>query len=151
MPSCLACGRFENMINKGLFTSKTDEWETPISLFNSLDAIWHYGLDPCATRENAKCPKFYTKEDNGLNMDWSRWGPVFMNPPYGRDVGLWIKKAWETSRKGTTVVCLLPARTDTAWFHDYCLKGKVEFLRGRLRFGGKGPAPFPSMIVTFLA
>ena len=75
-----------------------------------------------------------------------------MNPPYGREIGKWMRKAYESSLYGATVVCLVPARTDTAWWHDYAMKGEVEFVRGRLKFGGsKASAPFPSAIVTFWA
>lgn len=149
------------MINKALFTSNSDDWETPQELFDELDKEFNFQLDPCATVENTKCPFYYTKEDNGLEKSWKVyeingriWKPhfesVFMNPPYGKDIGKWIKKAYEESLKGCLVVCLLPARTDTRWFHDYCLKGEIRWIKGRLRFSGKkNSAPFPSMIVIF--
>mgnify|MGYP001580132719 CR=1 FL=1 len=131
------------------FSSKTSEWETPRKLFDELDKEFHFNVDPCATRENAKCEEFYTKKENGLTIEWI--GNIFMNPRYGREIGKWIRKAYESSLKdSSTVVCLLPARTDTKWFHDYCMKGEIRFLRGRLKFGGaKNSAPFPSMIVIF--
>lgn len=137
------------MINDGLFSSSTSEWETPKSFFDSLDAEFGpFDLDPCATSSNHKCPVFFTKEDNGLNLPWT--GRVFMNPPYGREVYLWVEKAYEESQKGATVVCLLPARTDTQWFHDYCTRGEIRFVKGRLKFGGQAnSAPFPSMVVVF--
>jgi len=133
-------------MNKGLFTSKTDEWETPQELFDKLNREFNFTLDPCATKENAKCDKFYTKKENGLIQDWSG-ERVFMNPPYGRVIGKWVKKASES--KAEIVVCLLPARTDTKWFHDYIYhKAEIRFLKGRIKFGGgKNSAPFPSMIV----
>ena len=133
-----------------MFSSQTSEWETPQSLFDALNAIHHFTLDPCATSENAKCQRYYTKEDDGLIQNWEG-ASVFCNPPYGREIGAWVKKAYDEAQKPRTkVVMLIPARTDTAWFHDYCVKGKVEFLRGRLKFGGsKNSAPFPSMIVIF--
>ena len=135
-------------MNKGLFTSNTDLWSTPQWLFDKLNEQYSFDLDPCATDDNAKCKKYYTKEQNGLEQEWI--GNVFMNPPYGREIGKWIAKAYESSLNGATVVCLLPSRTDTKWFHDYCVKGKIEFIKGRLKFGdGKNPAPFPSMIVVF--
>jgi len=136
----------EIMMNKGLFTSKTDEWETPQELFDELNEEFNFTLDPCATKENAKCDKFYTKKENGLIQDWSG-ERVFMNPPYGRVIGKWVKKASES--KAEIVVCLLPARTDTKWFHDYIYhKAEIRFLKGRIKFGGgKNSAPFPSMIV----
>ena len=139
------------MINPGLFTSATPEWATPQDLFDRLDAVHHFTLDVCATHENAKCQRYFTREQDGLAQDWD--GRVWMNPPYGREIGLWVDKALRASRTTARfVVCLLPARTDTRWFHELCLPyGRVEFLRGRLKFGGsKNSAPFPSMLVTFL-
>jgi phage N-6-adenine-methyltransferase len=131
------------------FSSASAEWATPQSLFDELS--WLFGgftLDPCATPQNAKCKTFFTREQNGLAQLWE--GKVFMNPPYGREIGLWVKKAFEESRRGALVVCLLPARTDTRWWQDYAKRGHVFFLRGRLRFGdAKHTAPFPSAIVTF--
>jgi len=152
------------MINKGLFTSKSNEWETPQELFDGLDKEFNFDLDPCATKENAKCSIYYTKEEDGLAQNWNivdlgirfEINSVFMNPPYGREIGKWVEKAYKESRRstsrtyGATVVCLLPARTDTKWFHDYCLKGEIRWIKGRLRFvGAKNSAPFPSMIVIF--
>jgi len=119
-------------------------------LFDELDKEWHFDVDVCASSENAKCPRYFSKEENGLAQDWSRFNNCWMNPPYGRQIGIWIEKAYNESQKGTNVVCLLPARTDTKWFHEYCLKGEIKFLKGRLKFNdGKTPAPFPSMIVVF--
>lgn len=137
-------------MNKALLSSKTPEWSTPQWLFNALDALYRFNLDPAATAENAKCKQYFTKAENGLEQDWSGHS-VFCNPPYGREIGKWVEKAFlEAQKPATKVVCLLPARTDTAWFHDYCSKGKVTFLRGRLKFGdGEGNAPFPSMFVVF--
>lgn len=135
------------MINKGLFTSLTDNWETPQYLFDELDREFHFTLDPCSNDENAKCKKHFTIEDNGLLQDWNN-DIVFMNPPYGREIGKWVEKAYKSN---TTVVCLLPARTDTKWFHDYIYnKSEIRFIKGRLKFGNsKNSAPFPSMIVIF--
>ena len=131
------------------FSCATTEWETPQLLFEELS--WTYGgftLDPCAMRENAKCARFFSREEDGLRQPWD--GKVFLNPPYGREIGRWVKKAYEESLKGTLVVCLLPARTDTSWWQDYAKRGHIHFLRGRLRFGdAKNTAPFPSAIVTF--
>lgn len=131
------------------FSSASAEWSTPQALFDELDRIFGgFTLDPCATAENAKCPRFFSREDDGLNQAWS--GKVFMNPPYGREIGQWVKKAWAESLKGALVVCLLPARVDTRWWHDYAIKGQVHFLRGRLKFGGcPNSAPFPSALVIF--
>ena len=137
-----------SMMNEGMFTSKTDEHSTPQDFFEELDAEFNFTLDPCATRKNKKCRSFYTKEIDGLVHKWA--GSVFMNPPYGREIGKWMKKAYESSQEGATVVCLVPARTETAWWHDYAMKGEIRFIRGRLRFNGsKINAPFPSAVVIF--
>ena len=130
------------------YSSEKNSWPTPKKLFDELNKEYLFDLDPCATHENALCPYYYTKEDDGLSLPWI--GTVFMNPPYGREIGKWVIKAHEENKKGCCVVCLLPARTDTAWFHDYCLKHEVIFLRGRLCFGDdkKKRAPFPSCIVV---
>ena len=136
-------------INKGLMTSKTPEWSTPQALFDELDKEFHFTLDPCCTHENAKCHYHHTKEDDGLSQCW-QGHIVFMNPPYGREIGYWMEKAYTASKHSTTVVCLVPARTDTAWWHDYAMKGEIRFIRGRLKFGdAKNNAPFPSAIVIF--
>ena len=138
------------MMNKVHFSSATCEWETPQDFFDKLNEQYHFELDACATPYNAKCKNFFTKKENALSQNWGGWRTIWCNPPYGREIGKWVRKAYEESRKGVTVVCLLPARTDTRWFHDYCKKGKVEFVRGRLKFGGsKNSAPFPSMVVVF--
>jgi phage N-6-adenine-methyltransferase len=114
-----------------------------------LNAEFEFTLDPCATAANAKCVRFFTLEQDGLAQEWT--GRVFMNPPYGRQIGSWMRKAWESA--GSTaelVVCLVPARTCAAWWHEYAARGEVRFLRGRLRFGGaKSSAPFPSAVVVF--
>ncbi|NDG31956.1 adenine methyltransferase [bacterium] len=130
------------------FSSKTDMWETPQDFYDKYNKKYNFTLDVCASPENAKCNKFFTKEDDGLKQDWT--GFCWMNPPYGRQIKHWVKKAYESSLNGTTIVCLLPARTDTSWWHDYCMHGKIEFIRGRLKFGeSKNSAPFPSAIVVF--
>lgn len=139
------------MITQGLFSSNTPEWATPQDLYDRLNEKYHFNLDPCATKENAKCVKFYTLEDDGLKQNWGG-RRVFCNPPYGREIGKWIRKCSEEAQKpGTIVVALLPARTDTRWFHEFIKdKTDVEFIRGRLKFGtSKNSAPFPSMIVKF--
>jgi site-specific DNA-methyltransferase (adenine-specific) len=131
------------------FSSETDMWATPQDFFDKLNFIYSFTLDPCSTKDNAKCSHFFTEQDNGLNQDWAGHR-VFMNPPYGRTIGQWMKKAYEESLKGALVVCLVPARTDTAWWHNFAIKGDIEFLRGRLRFGdAKNSAPFPSAVVVF--
>ena len=137
-------------INNGLFTSNSDDYGTPQKLFDELNAEFGFDVDVCASASNAKCRRYFSVEENGLVQDWSNYKTCWMNPPYGRQIIDWIQKAYETSLKGSTVVCLLPARTDTKWFHEYCMKGEIRFIRGRLKFNdGKTPAPFPSMIVVF--
>lgn len=136
-------------INKGLMSSNTAEWATPKAIFDELDNEFGFTLDPCCTPENRKCDKYYTKEDDGLSKDWSG-ETVFCNPPYGREISKWVKKSYEESAKGATVVMLLPARTDTSYFHDYIYgEHEIRFIRGRLHFNeSKQCAPFPSMIVV---
>jgi phage N-6-adenine-methyltransferase len=132
------------------FSSKTDMHSTPQDLFNTLDSFHSFETDVCASEENHKCEDYYTAEQDGLSMEWR--GSCWMNPPYGREIGKWMKKAYESSLEGAVVVCLVPSRTDTAWWHDYAMKGKIEFIRGRLKFGNaKNNAPFPSVIVVFNA
>ena len=134
-----------------MFSSATDEWATPQDFFDKYDAVYHFNLDPACTHANAKCEQHYTHAEDGLSKSWGGCR-VWLNPPYGRETGKWVRKAYEESLKpDTTVVCLLPARTDTKWFHDYVLPaGELEFIRGRLKFGGqKNAAPFPSMVVIF--
>ena len=130
------------------FSSKTDLWSTPQDFYDKLNSEFGFILDVCALPENAKCSNYFTSEQNGLIQKWV--GTCYMNPPYGREIGKWMRKAYESSLDGATVVCLVPARTDTAWWHDYAIKGEVRFIRGRLKFGGcKNSAPFPSAIVIF--
>lgn len=133
----------------GMTSSNTVEWATPQNLFDRLDATFHFTLDPCATPENAKCAKFYTKEQDGLKQDWGR-EVIWCNPPYGREIGRWIQKCAE--HKGVAVM-LIPARTDTRWWHSYIDKNPdahVYFVKGRLKFGNaKNCAPFPSALVVF--
>lgn len=139
------------MINKGLFSSNTDMWATPQELFDTLNDEFHFDLDPCAVPQNAKCARFFTPDDDGLRQNWGG-AKVFCNPPYGREIGKWVRKCYEESRKpDTLVVMLIPARTDTSYFHDYIYgKAEIRFLRGRLHFNeSKQGAPFPSMIVIF--
>ena len=136
-------------MNDVLFSSKSVVWETPQDLFDKLNAEFHFDLDVCALPENAKCEKYYTPEDDSLLQPWN--GVCWCNPPYGRTIGKWIQKAYETFAGGGTVVMLLPARTDTKWFHEYIYnKAEIRFIKGRLKFGNsKNAAPFPSMVVVF--
>ena len=131
------------------FSSATDLWATPQAFFDSVEAEFGtFDLDACASPENTKCGRYFTAAEDGLAQEWR--GRVWMNPPYGRTIGRWVKKAYESSLDGAIVVCLLPARTDTAWWHDYVMKGEIRFLRGRLKFGNsKNSAPFPSALVVF--
>lgn len=131
---------------RAAMTSNKDDWETPQYLFDELNAVFHFTLDPCSTHENAKCAKHYTKAEDGLAQSWAN-ETVFCNPPYGREVGKWVKKCAEESRHAK-IVLLIPARTDTAYFHEYIYhRAKVTFLRGRLKFeqggGGDELRPFP--------
>jgi phage N-6-adenine-methyltransferase len=133
-----------------LFSSVTDEWATPQDFFDALDKEFRFTLDVCASPDKAKCPRFYTRGDDGLRQPWD--GTCWMNPPYGRDIGRWVCKARLSAQQGATVVCLLPARTDTQWFHREVLPhaAEVRFVEGRLRFGeGSDNAPFPSIVVVF--
>jgi site-specific DNA-methyltransferase (adenine-specific) len=157
------------------FSSTTCEWATPLHVFERYDAVYRFNLDPCSTHENAKCKLHFTQADDGLAQSWAD-KRVWMNPPYGnpqtacksgckkqtcarrghhvRDYvpGIidWMRKALDESLRGALIVCLVPARTDTHWWHLYATKGEIEFLRGRLKFGGaKNSAPFPSAVVVF--
>ena len=148
-------------ITKQMFTSNSGEWETPQWLFDMLNEEFHFNLDVCATKENAKCKVYFDIETDGLKQEWH--GTCWMNPPYGREIGKWIKKAYEESQAGVTVVCLIPARTDTKWWHDYVMKAsEIRLIRGRLGFVNRNnpswredgnfkisSAPFPSAIVVF--
>ena len=133
-------------MNDVMFSSKTDLWETPQELFDELNREFRFQTDVCALTEYAKCEVFYTPEQDGLAQEWT--GVCWCNPPYGRQIGKWVKKAAESD---ATVVMLLPARTDTKWFHDYILpNAEIRFIKGRLKFGNSvNSAPFPSMTCIF--
>lgn len=134
-----------------MFSSKTDMHSTPQDFYEELHKEFNFLLDPCCTYENRKCVDYYTEEDDGLAHQW--YGAVFMNPPYGRQIQHWVKKAYDEAKvdPSTIVVALLPARTDTRWFHDYIYgKAEIRFVKGRLKFGdAKNAAPFPSMVVIW--
>lgn len=133
-----------------MFSSKDQTWETPQNLFNKLDKEFNFTLDVCATDETAKCNNYFTPKEDGLAQEWK--GNCWMNPPYGREIGVWIKKAWEESEKGAKVVCLIPARTDTKYWHEYIFTyaAEIRFIKGRIKFGNsKNSAPFPSALVIF--
>ena len=140
------------MDTKVFFSSETGEWSTPQDFFDRLNNEFNFTLDPCADDLNHKCEKYFTKEQDGLKQDWSG-EIVFCNPPYGRDVQNWVKKCFNEVYAGKCrcAVMLLPARTDTRWFHEYIYhKAEVRFVKGRLKFGGQNQsAPFPSMVIVF--
>ena len=138
--------------NDGRWHSRGSDWATPQELFDTLDAEFHFTLDVCASDWNTKHDNYFTEKENGLTQNWGK-NICFMNPPYGKALNDWMKKACESAQKGATVVCLIPASTDTAWWHDYAIKGEIRFLRGRPRFvtpEGTWQQTFsPSVIVIF--
>lgn len=138
--------------NDGRWHSRGSDWSTPQDLFDELNAEFHFTLDPCASEWNFKCQKWLNEEMNGLEYDWKK-ETVFLNPPYGKILNDWMKKAYESSLNGATVVCLVPSATDAAWWHDFAMKGEIRFLRGRPRFltkEGTWQQTFsPSVIVVF--
>ena len=143
-------------MNDALLSSKKLDWCTPQAFFNALDAEFNFALDAAATDKTAKCINYYTPETDGLSNEWGKWfGAVFCNPPYGREIGKWVRKAYDEAQAGTTIVLLIPARTDTTYFHDYIYgKAEIRFVRGRLKFTDDDgremyPAPFPSMVVIY--
>lgn len=139
-------------MNRSVYSSsKTDDWATPQDVFDLLNDSFHFTLDPAASESNHKCSRYFTKKQDGLKQSWKD-EVVFCNPPYGREIGKWVKKAWEEHQNNhVKIVMLLPARTDTKWFHEYIYhKADIEFIKGRLKFGtSKNSAPFPSMIVVY--
>lgn len=143
------------MINDALYSSRTEEWETPPELFARLDRVFDFRLDACASSANRKCPAFFSKADDALSRPWSSFGRVWLNPPYGRRIGSFMRKAFEESRAGALVVALVPARTDTVWWHDWVSgKADVVFLKGRLKYldeerREKSAAPFPSALAVY--
>lgn len=139
--------------HRSAYGNPTELWETPQALFDELDAEFLFDLDACALPGNAKVDRYITPEQDALRCDWPG-RRIYMNPPYGRGIGKWVERAHEMAmRGGRTVVCLLPASTDTRWFHDRCLGAEIRFLPGRLKFTINGrtryEAPFPSMVVIF--
>ena len=139
-------------VQKVMFSSKTGDWATPQDFFDKLN--WRYGpfdLDPCASTHNAKCANFFTEAEDGLSKDWTGH-TVFVNPPYGRGIDKWIAKGYNTAKdENSKVVMLIPARTDTRYWHDYVMKAsEVHFGKGRLKFGdSENSAPFPSAVIVF--
>lgn len=117
------------MVSDVLFSSKDTVWATPMDLFAKLNKVFNFELDVCATPDNAKCNRFFTEADDGLKQNWA--GVCWMNPPYGKTIKEWVKKAYDSAQAGATVGCLLPARTCTSWWHEYCEKGgHTRSLRG---------------------
>jgi phage N-6-adenine-methyltransferase len=146
------CGDVDSKTHKHAvhFSSKSVEWGTPPEMFDFWDQEFGFNLDACATPDNAKCRSYFTRQENGLRQRWT--GRIWCNPPYGREIGLWVRKAWESVKRGDAelVVLLVPARTDTAWWHDYCMRGEIRFLQGRVQFvGATHGAPFPSAVIVF--
>ena len=142
---------FKNLrLNSGRFSSSSDEWETPQYVFDILKQEFNFQIDVCATHENAKCKKYFTKEEDGLAQEWSPYR-CWMNPPYGKNIKQWMRKALNESKKGALVICLIPSRTDTKWWHEIAMKSaEIRFIEGRLSFGNeKQSAPFPSCVVIF--
>lgn len=138
-------------LQPGMFTSAIDTWTTPESFMDVLRRDYgDFDLDPCCLPSSAKAPRYFTPDDDGLAQEWT--GRVYMNPPYGRGIGAWITKARQSAEAGAIVVCLIPARTDTAWWHDEVMAHatEVRFVRGRLQFSGYGVnAPFPCALAVF--
>jgi phage N-6-adenine-methyltransferase len=138
-------------MNAGLYASSTPEWSTPQDLFDRLDAEFHFTLDACATVRNHKCERYFIEAEDGLSQPWGGH-TVWVNPPYGSGIGDWVKKGYsESCVSGSLVVMLLPARTDTAWWHEYVMGAyELRLIRGRLKFeGAPSSAPFPSAVVVF--
>lgn len=142
---------------KTLFSRDSDEWGTPAAWFKKWsDEVGGFTLDPCATKRNAKAKKYFTKKQDGLAQPWS--GKVFVNPPYSK-IKDWCKKCFDEHSNCELIYLLVPARTDTKWFHEFIWNGErhrphywndVRFIKGRLKFeGGESCAPFPSMLVIF--
>lgn len=143
------------MIQPAIYSSRTEHWGTPPNLFAALNAIYNFQLDAAASDQNALCPHYFTPKQNALLQDWSTYGRVWLNPPYGRTIGQWMEKTYEQSRKGCIIVALVPARTDTRWWHEFVVdKAGITFLKGRLKYvdhvgNQTGSAPFPSAILTY--
>ena len=142
------------------FSSVSNEWETPVAFFQKYNKIYNFDIDVCAADNNHLCEKYYTISDDALTKDWV--GNCWMNPPYGRSIVKFVEKAYLESLKKATVVCLIPSRTDTLWWHNFVMKGEIEFIKGRLKFINRllpsykedgsmkiSSAPFPSAVVVF--
>jgi phage N-6-adenine-methyltransferase len=142
-----------------LFASKKHDWQTPQHVFKYFDSLYKYQLDAAATADNAKCEQYITPEEDALSIEWDVAYPevksVWLNPPYGRGLGDWMKKCHDEARKGKIVTALIMARTDTRWWHDWCMKASLVYLiKGRIRFVGSdgvpgNSAPAPSALVVW--
>lgn len=132
----------------GLADNRTDVWATPQDFFDKVNAVFNFNLDVCALPDNAKCDRFFSPEDDGLKQEWT--GTCWMNPPYSREIAQWVNKASEEAKKGSTIVALLPVRTDARWWQENCLNREIHFIRGRLKFGNSiNSAPFGCAVVVF--
>jgi phage N-6-adenine-methyltransferase len=143
-------------ISTALYSSRSEEWATPQDFFDALDAEFHFTVDAAASEQNAKCEVYWDKSVDALSLEWADMGTViFCNPPYGKNIGAWFAKAREAGRRGSTVVMLAHARTDTRWWHEHVqgVADEVRFVKGRLRFVGpngvKSSAPFPSAVIIY--
>ena len=141
---------------KTLFSSNKSDWETPDWLFDELNAEFRFFWDAAANGQNKKCDCYISMQSDALETPWSEVplayeGAWWLNPPYGREIGKWVRKAWREAQNGLTVVVLCAARTDTEWWHDYAMKAdEIRLIRGRLKFkGAPHAAPFPSAILVF--
>ena len=138
------------MNTKLMFSSEDMTWATPVDFFSRLDDEFHFTLDVCANEQNHKCDRYFSPKDDGLSQKWGGQ-KCWMNPPYGKEMPKWIRKAYQESLLGAVVVCLIPSRTDTKVWHECCMKAaEIRFVRGRIKFGdGKNSAPFPSAVIVF--
>lgn len=142
------------MVSKVVYSSRSEEWATPDYIFDPLNKEFKFTLDAAATKDNAKCKAYFDKEHDALLRDWT--GNVYMNPPYGKQIGMWMKKARMSVENGdaNVVVCLVHARTDTRWWwqnvmFQHAVNVEVRFVKGRVKFGGLTSAPFPSCVIIY--
>jgi site-specific DNA-methyltransferase (adenine-specific) len=143
------CRLRQQLAQKVYHQSQRQDWATPWPVFREYDAEFHFTLDVCATAETAKCARYFTPADDGLSQDWGD-DICWMNPHYGRQMGLWMQKASRSSLAGATVVCLVPARTGTVWWHTWAVQGEIRYRQGRIPLvGAENPAGFASAAVIF--
>ena len=141
----------EDVISETLFSSRSEDWATPQGLFDKLDRFFDFQLDVCASKDNHKCHQYFSIQEDGLSQKWSSYKRIWMNPPYGKGIEKWMQKAYCEAQEGAIIVCLVPARTDTRWWHNWVNgKAHVHFIKGRLKYGNaKRSAPFPSAIIVY--